>query len=110
MDRDRHKKITAAPEKIALQMSEAAYVSGLSRGTLYTLINDGKLPSLKAAGRRLILCADLEKYLVSLRSASSAADAREALKEQRERISSSTSEPNEALKEQADAGADLHET
>jgi excisionase family DNA binding protein len=67
---DRHSKITAPPEKIALQMSEAAYVSGISRTRLYELIKDRTLPSVKAAGRRLILRSDLEKYFDRLRSAS----------------------------------------
>jgi excisionase family DNA binding protein len=48
-------------------MAEASYVSGISKTRLYELINNGALPSIKAAGRRLILRADLEKYLASFR-------------------------------------------
>ena len=73
---DRHIRITAPPEKIAFRMSEASYVSGISKTRLYELINNGALTSIKAAGRRLILRDDLERFLASFRSASTTSDAR----------------------------------
>ena len=54
-------------DKIALRIPEAAYVSGLSRSTLYALMGEGKLRSVKVGGRRLILRTDLEAYFAQLR-------------------------------------------
>jgi excisionase family DNA binding protein len=54
-------------DKIALRILEASHVSGLSRSTLYSLINEGKLRSIKAGRRRLILRTDLEAYFAQLR-------------------------------------------
>jgi excisionase family DNA binding protein len=53
--------------KIALRIPEAAHVSGLSRSTLYALMGEGKLRSVKVGGRRLILRIDLEAYFAQLR-------------------------------------------
>jgi excisionase family DNA binding protein len=58
---------SARSDKIALRVQEASRVSGLSRSTLYKLISDGKLCSIKACGRRLILRTDLEAYFAQLR-------------------------------------------
>jgi excisionase family DNA binding protein len=55
-------------DKIALRIPEADHVYGLSRSTLYKLISDGKLRSVKAAGRRLILREDLESFFAQHRS------------------------------------------
>jgi excisionase family DNA binding protein len=46
-------------ERIALRIPAAAALSGLSRSTLYNLINAGKLRGVKVGGRRLILRQDL---------------------------------------------------
>lgn len=56
-----------APYKVALTIHEAAIATGLGRSTLFELIKDGKLKALKAAGRRLIKCADLDEYLEGCR-------------------------------------------
>ena len=53
--------------KIALRIPEAAHASGLSRSTLYALMGEGKLRSVKVGGRRLILRIDLEAYFAQLR-------------------------------------------
>jgi excisionase family DNA binding protein len=53
--------------KIALRIPEAAYISGLSRSTLYALMGEGKIRSVKVGGRRLILRTDLEAYFTQLR-------------------------------------------
>ena len=55
-------------DKLALRLTEAVYVSGLSRSTLYKLIAENRLRSVKAAGRRLIMRSDLERYFAELRS------------------------------------------
>ena len=55
-------------DKIALRIPEASHISGLSRSKLYELIGEGKLHSVKAAGRRLILRTDLESYFAGLRT------------------------------------------
>jgi excisionase family DNA binding protein len=43
----------------ALRIDDAAALIGLSRSSIYNLINAGKLPSTIVAGRRLIRRADL---------------------------------------------------
>lgn len=48
---------------IALSLRQVAEESGLSRTTLYSLIGSGELPSLKIARRRLVLRADLLRFL-----------------------------------------------
>jgi predicted DNA-binding transcriptional regulator AlpA len=53
----------SAPERLALRINDAVAVSGLSRSTLYKLQALGKLPSIKVAGRRLILREDLVALL-----------------------------------------------
>lgn len=56
-------------DKIAYRIKEAAIAAGLGRSTLYEEIAAGRLKSVKAAGRRLILKADLEDFLASCRDA-----------------------------------------
>jgi excisionase family DNA binding protein len=41
-------------ERRALSMKEAAAACGLSRATLYRLLNDGKLTTIKVGARRLV--------------------------------------------------------
>jgi predicted DNA-binding transcriptional regulator AlpA len=50
-------------EKISFRVKEAALASGLSRATLFNEMKAGRLRSVKVAGVRLILRADLEAYL-----------------------------------------------
>jgi excisionase family DNA binding protein len=59
-----------APEKLAFTIAEACAAVGIGKTSIYELISDGKLRSVKAAGRRLILRADLEDYLQSCRDTS----------------------------------------
>ena len=42
-------------ERVALRINDAVAVSGLSRSTLYKLINQQRLRAVKVGGRRLIL-------------------------------------------------------
>jgi excisionase family DNA binding protein len=55
--------MTSNDKKAALSISEACNYSGLSRSTLYRLIEAGELPSIKVAGRRLIRPVELDKLL-----------------------------------------------
>jgi excisionase family DNA binding protein len=54
---------------ISYRIEDAAKVTGISRSSLYALISDGTLRSVKAAGRRLILADDLRAFLESQREA-----------------------------------------
>ena len=56
-------------EKLAFRIEEAVRASGLGRTTLYELIKTGQPKTIKAAGRRLVLKADLEAFLASCRDA-----------------------------------------
>jgi excisionase family DNA binding protein len=50
-------------ERLALRVKDAAAVSGLSRSTLYKLLGQKKLRTVKVGGRRLILRESLETLL-----------------------------------------------
>lgn len=50
-------------ERRALSIAEAAQTSGLSRATLYRLIADGKLSTLKIGARRLVPVGALDALL-----------------------------------------------
>jgi excisionase family DNA binding protein len=50
-------------EKRALRVKEAAVLYGLSRSTIYVLMDAGKLRSVKIGGRRLIPRDALEALL-----------------------------------------------
>jgi len=50
-------------ERLALRVNEAAAVTGLSRSTLYVLMRNGALRSVRVAGRRLIPREALEALL-----------------------------------------------
>jgi excisionase family DNA binding protein len=52
-----------AVERRALSICEAAQTCGLSRATLYRLIADGKLSTLKIGARRLVPVQALEALL-----------------------------------------------
>lgn len=54
-------KVTGPP--LALSIANAVRVSGLGRSTLYNLMNDGRLKSVKIGGRRLIPFAELERLV-----------------------------------------------
>jgi excisionase family DNA binding protein len=50
-------------ERRALSIKEAAQVCGLSRATLYRLLNDGKLTTIKVGARRLVPVASVDALL-----------------------------------------------
>ncbi|WP_081432260.1 excisionase family DNA-binding protein [Erythrobacter litoralis] len=45
--------------RIAFSVAETAEATGLGRTTIYSLIRDGKLRSVKAGNRRLIRACDV---------------------------------------------------
>jgi excisionase family DNA binding protein len=50
-------------QRRTLSIQEAARSSGLSRATLYRLIADGRLSTLKIGARRLVLVSALDALL-----------------------------------------------
>jgi excisionase family DNA binding protein len=58
-----------APEKLAYRISEASVAMGIGKTSIYELINRGELKTIKVAGRRLILKADIEAFLSACRDA-----------------------------------------
>jgi excisionase family DNA binding protein len=53
----------AAFERRALSIEETAKTCGLSRATLYRLISDGKLTTLKIGARRLVPIGAIDALL-----------------------------------------------
>jgi excisionase family DNA binding protein len=51
------------PERRALSIREAARTCGLSRATMYRLIAEGKLPTLKIGSRRLVPIGSIDMLL-----------------------------------------------
>jgi excisionase family DNA binding protein len=49
--------------KLALSVGQAAEALGVSRGTIYRLINSGALHSKRLGRRRLVPLAELERLL-----------------------------------------------
>ncbi len=50
-------------EKLALRIADACEALSLSRSSLYNLIREGQLKSVKIAGRTLILRSEIERLL-----------------------------------------------
>jgi len=50
-------------EPRALSIEEAAEACGLSRATLYRLLNDGKLTTIKVGARRLVPVGSIDALL-----------------------------------------------
>ena len=50
-------------ERLAFSVEETMVALGLSRGTLYSLINTGTLRTVKANGRRLVPRTAIDTYL-----------------------------------------------
>ncbi|MGF6230516.1 putative DNA-binding transcriptional regulator AlpA [Inquilinus ginsengisoli] len=50
-------------QPISVTVETAIAISGLSRGTIYKLINERSLQSRLKAGRRLVLFSSLKSYL-----------------------------------------------
>jgi excisionase family DNA binding protein len=50
-----------APPKLSYSLSEAKFMTSLSRATLYRMIAAGTLKTVKVGGRRLVPMAELER-------------------------------------------------
>jgi excisionase family DNA binding protein len=48
-------------EKYGFTVNQAAHFTGVSKSTIYELINDGTLPDLKIGGRRIVPRSALDK-------------------------------------------------
>jgi excisionase family DNA binding protein len=53
----------ASVERRALSIEEAAKACGLSRATLYRLLSDGKLTTIKVGARRLVPVVALDALI-----------------------------------------------
>jgi len=54
------------PEKLAYRVKELIAVTGLSRSTLWGLIQRGEIPSFKFRGVRMVLRSDLDTWLAKI--------------------------------------------
>ena len=63
---------SAAPaqpaDKLAYTLKEASHALGLSRSTLYKLIGEGRIPTIRAGRRRLIEKNALDAFLHAVRT------------------------------------------
>lgn len=50
-------------QKLALRIGDAAAALSISRSSIYNMIRDGRLKSVKIAGRTLILRSEIERLL-----------------------------------------------
>lgn len=66
MDRAPQGDLRASPEKLAYTVPEALYVTGLGRTTLYALVAEKKLRTIKVGSRTLIPADSLRGFLASL--------------------------------------------
>ena len=48
-------------EPVALRVNDAARAAGIGRTSLYELISEGKLRTVKVAGRRLVPLSELKR-------------------------------------------------
>ena len=51
------------PDRLSYSMSEAARAVGLSQATMFRLVKDGKLETVKIGSRTLVTRAELERLL-----------------------------------------------
>lgn len=57
--------IRPTPPRLAYSVNEAARATGICRTTLFKLIGNGVLPSVKIGKRRVIRAADLDNLLAT---------------------------------------------
>jgi excisionase family DNA binding protein len=55
--------VTENLERRALSIRETAHTCGLSRATLYRLLKDGKLTTIKIGARRLVPVGAIDAFL-----------------------------------------------
>jgi excisionase family DNA binding protein len=65
-DRRRLKGNSAAVERLAVKITEAALMLGESRSTVYRLIHAGKLDAVKRGVTTLVLVPSIHRHLASL--------------------------------------------
>jgi excisionase family DNA binding protein len=53
-------------QQLAYGINDACRATGLSRPTIYRIMGTGAIPYRQCGGRRLILAADLQRWLESL--------------------------------------------
>ncbi|HXQ47526.1 MAG TPA: helix-turn-helix domain-containing protein [Caulobacteraceae bacterium] len=58
--------IATPPERLAYPVAEACILGGFGRTKLYELIKSNELRTVRRAGRRLVLKADLEAFLTGV--------------------------------------------
>jgi excisionase family DNA binding protein len=58
--------MTVATQPLAFTIPDAVAYSGLSRSRLYSLIQNGELPSLRVGGRRMIRRDALDAFFAKL--------------------------------------------
>lgn len=56
------------PERLAYRINEACASIGVGRSSLYNMIRDGRVKSVKIAGRTLILRSEIERLLSEVAS------------------------------------------
>ena len=56
-------------EKLLATIPEASQATGLGRSSIYELIHDGKLKSVKSGKRRLVVVESIKSYVASLQAA-----------------------------------------
>jgi excisionase family DNA binding protein len=62
-ENQRRASVALNEERRAPRVNDAAFTYGLSRSSLYKLMSEGKLASVKVAGRRLIPRESMEALL-----------------------------------------------
>ena len=63
------KKQVSSAQPLLLSVAEVAVRLGVCRQTVYNLIYDGSLPSLKFRGMRRVSCNSLDEWLKRLETA-----------------------------------------
>jgi len=63
MKTEMHRETNLASAKLAYRIKETQTVTGLSRSTIYKLLDEGKLRTVRVLGCRLILAEDIERLL-----------------------------------------------
>lgn len=63
---DLHETDTEAPVETYLTVPDGARVANISRSKMWSIVADGRVPSIKLDGRRLIRRSDLDAFLGSL--------------------------------------------
>lgn len=63
---DEHAQIPTNRPEYAIRLEDGFARLGIGRTTGYRLIREGKLPTIRVYGRRLLRVADLEEFVAAL--------------------------------------------